>query len=67
MERQELEKQIFEKLKEIQELYHQAYPQGDYLSLFITDESFSFNNTYWGEDEDFPLDFWKGRKGEEEC
>ena len=56
-----LEKAIYEKLKEVEELYHREYPEGRYLSVAIMDRAISFNNRRWqgGEDENFPLDFWR--------
>lgn len=50
MDRQEVEKKIFEKLREIWEIYHGAYPKGTYLAIFIKDGYIHFNNAYFDED-----------------
>lgn len=55
----ELSERIYEKLLEIREMYLQAYPKGDYLSLDILKPSceiIMFDNN---QDKDFPIDFWR--------
>ena len=49
MTREECEKQILEKCKEISEIVKQYDPTADYLSITITpdDEYISVNNNYW--------------------
>lgn len=62
MTREELTKEIGKRVKDIRELYYSVYPEGDYLSLFFRKNSISFNNEHWegGEDENYPIDYWKG-------
>lgn len=62
----ETEKKIFEKMKEIKELYSKAYPEGKYLTLTIIDGCIGFNNRYWEEDKNFQIDFWDDSNKEEE-
>lgn len=55
MNRKECEKLIFQKLKEIKDIYLEYNPKGEYLSLSIIVEKnkayLSFNNQYYGEDK----------------
>lgn len=59
MDRQEVEKKISEKLREIWEIYHGAYPEGTYLSMFIKDGYIHFNNVYYEVDKLFPIDHFE--------
>ena len=68
--RDDAEKAILMKLKEIDEVWHSYDPNGTYLSMSISkvtdgmeNESgswdamvFSANNAYWGQDKDTPID-----------
>lgn len=60
MDRQEVEKQISEKLRDIWNIYNEAYPEGKYLAMFIKDGYLHFNNVYYGEDSLFPIDYFEG-------
>ncbi len=66
MDRQEVEKQISEKLKEIWNIYHGAYPEGKYLAMFIKDGYIHFNNVYYGEDKLFPIDHFESLQESQE-
>ena len=55
MTREECEKRILEKLKEIKEIYEEYNPNADYLSLFVRKDFLQFNNVYWAEDSKHPL------------
>lgn len=62
MNKKQCEKLIFQKLKEIMDIYLEYNPKGEYLSLSIIVEKnkayLSFNNRYYGEDKKKPIDFW---------
>ena len=62
MNRKECEKLIFQKLKEIKDIYLEYNPKGEYLSLSIIVEKnksyLSFNNRYYEEDKKKPIDFF---------
>ena len=55
MNRKELEKAIAKKLTEIWELYHEAYPEGKYLTMFILDGFINFNNDAFGRDKSYRI------------
>ncbi len=57
MANEELTNEIYKKILEIQEIYAKAYPKGDYLSMFISENYIRFNNKYWDENKDFPINF----------
>ena len=63
MTREELIKEIAKRVKDISELYHSVYPEGDYLIVCIRNgnECFSFNNQNWngGKDENYPIDYYE--------
>ena len=59
MDRQEVENQISEKLREIWGIYHEAYPEGTYLSMFIDDGYIHFNNSYFDKDKSFPVEHFE--------
>ena len=59
MTNKELEKEICKKVMEIREMYLKAYPQGDSLDITIFKDCFWFNNRYYGEDDDYPINFYK--------
>ena len=52
-----LTKEIAKRLKEIRELYLKEYPQGDYMSLTIWKDCILFNNSYYDEDINLPIDY----------
>ena len=52
-----LTKKIAKKLSEIRELYLKEYPQGDYMSLTIWKDCILFNNSYYDEDVNLPIDY----------
>lgn len=62
MEKKELVETIAKKLNEIKDLYYEAYPEGNYLSLFFRKNCISFNNEHWegGGDENYPIGHWEG-------
>ena len=49
--REECENLINEKLHEIVEIYHQYNPEGQYITLYYSDQAegvfYGFNNRYW--------------------
>lgn len=55
MTREECEKRILKKLKEIKAI-HEAYnPNANYLSILVNEDFLQFNNAYWAEDSKYPL------------
>ena len=54
-----LTKEIAKMVKEIRELYLKEYQQGDYLVLTIFKNSIKFNNSYWDEDVNLPIDYYE--------
>ena len=52
-----LTKEIAKRVKEIRELYLREYPQGDYMSLTIWKDCFSFHNSRWDEDVNLPIEY----------
>lgn len=56
MRRQECEKLICDKLEEIREISQEYNPGTDYIAAAIYNDSVSFNNKYWEEDEKYPLE-----------
>ena len=52
-----LTKEIAKRLNEIRELYMKEYPQGDYMSLTIWKDCILFNNSYYDEDVNLPIDY----------
>lgn len=64
--RQKVEKQISEKLREIWNIYNEAYPECKYLAMFIKDGYIHFNNVYYGEDKLFPIDHFESLQESQE-
>lgn len=64
--RQKVEKQISKKLREIWKIYHGAYPEGKYLTMFIKDGYIHFNNVYCREDKLFPIDHFESLQESQE-
>lgn len=46
-QRQETEKKILDLLAEIRDIYHEYYPEGNYLHMSILDDSINVNNDYY--------------------
>ena len=68
MTREELTNEIYKKLVEIKEMYLKEYPDGKYLDLTIINDSIMFCNRYWGENEDYSIQFCKNTlTGEGRC
>lgn len=63
MTREELQKEIAKRMKEIRELYYSVYPEGDYLTMYFKKNIVSFNNRQWegGEDEKYPIDYQENK------
>lgn len=59
MTREELQKEIAKRVKDIRKLYYEEYPEGDYLIMHFEKNIVSFNNRHWegGEDEKYPIDY----------
>lgn len=61
MNRNEIEQKIMDKFIEILNLYEQYNPEGEYLTISFTRcgncKMISGNNSYWKEDENFPIKF----------
>jgi hypothetical protein len=59
MTRQECEREIAKKLREIWDVYQEYAPGGGRPSLIVTDHSVMAFNEYWGRDTERPLDFYE--------
>ena len=63
MTSKKLMKEIAKRAKDIGELYHSVYPEGDYLVICIRNrkDCVSFNNENWkgGKDEKYPIDYYE--------
>lgn len=55
MTREDTEKAISEKVKELWEIYKEYNPQGYNLSLTVTNDLILFNNVYWADDKNKPI------------
>ena len=66
MSKEECEAKILEKLNEINEIVLQYNPSNTYLGLFISVESISFNNNYWEDGMDKPINYCKFLKEDDE-
>ena len=66
MDRQKVEKQISKKLREIWKIYHRAYPEGTYLTMFIRDGHIHFNNANCDKDILFPVDHFESLQESQE-
>lgn len=60
MDRQDCEKIIIEKMKDIVAIYHEYNPDGEYLSLCYRKDDdgidqVSFNNASWEDDKEKPI------------
>lgn len=65
MNREECECAILQKLHEIRDIaaeYMRRDPDYITASYFAEDGSFSFNNRYWDDDSDKPLDAYESRR-----
>ena len=47
MKREECEKQILQKMKEINKIVKDYNPCNKYITLSISDDTIMFNNDYW--------------------
>lgn len=60
MTRQECEKAIMKKAREMVDILHQYAPEGNHLSLAYINEDgdgyISIHNCYWNEDKENPID-----------
>lgn len=58
MTRTECEATILRKMIEIEEIYKEYNPNGNYLTMCILDGHYSVRNDSRKEDKDHPLDAW---------
>jgi len=56
--RENCQREILKRLKQIEKVYAKYYPNGEYLEMTILDGSISFRNSYSGDDRNFPLNVW---------
>lgn len=59
--RKDIEIALVKKMMEIQELYKQYNPEGNYLSCYITQDYISCNNSYFDEDAEHPVNVFYNR------
>ena len=66
-ERDACEEAILKRLLEIRKIYRKYNPNGRYLTMSFghNDDHITVNNAHWGNDKDFPIDFYyiNGEKG----
>ena len=62
MGREECERAIIAKMKEIREIYEQYNPDGRRLSLFYIDDHYSVDNSYRTDDSDHPISAWESEE-----
>lgn len=60
MTREELMKEIAQRLKKIRVLYKAVYPEAGYLDITIDKSLIRFNNEFWNEDNDYPINYIEG-------
>lgn len=53
--REACENMLIHKLTEILELYKQYNPNGEYLGMYIDENTISVNNRYWSSDQLKPI------------
>lgn len=58
MNKKELEEELVKKLEEIRNMYYEAYPEGNYLTLAIFRDFMHISNSV-DEDKAFPIDIRK--------
>lgn len=63
MTREELQKEIAKRVKDIRKLYYSVYPDGNHLDMTIRKDSIAFHNSYFEEDKNFRVDYYE----DEEC
>lgn len=61
MNKVECEQLLIQKLLEIQKIYKEYHPDGDYLTLHISNIAISINNAHWagGKDSDHPINVFE--------
>lgn len=62
MTKEKLMKEIAQRLREIRVLYKQTYPEADYLDITLNKDHISFNNRFWSDNKDYPIDYWEGKE-----
>ena len=72
MEREECERKILELIKQVCEVYFEYNPSGTYLKIAAMDGTIMFNNAYFAEDWQRPIDAFLNEEGvftsiEEDC
>lgn len=68
MTRKECEKKIAELVEQIREVYKEYRGEEGYLSIALFPGTIYFNNKYFAEDSDFPIEYYvvKDRKLQDE-
>lgn len=58
MTREECEKRLTEIFKDARDVYHEYYPEGEYLHVSFCDNCIAFNNAYFANDSQMPIKAW---------
>ena len=62
MTREELTREIAKRANEIRKLYYSVYPEGDYLIIAFNKDFIDFNNKFYEEDKDYPINYFENCK-----
>lgn len=54
-QREQAERMLIQMARKLFEAYKEYNPNGEYLSLYITNLSISINNVFWSKDSDHPI------------
>lgn len=59
MNKEECEKKLVNKIKEMWDIYKEYNPEGDFINVCISNENLIINNKYFGEDGNKPIDYYE--------
>lgn len=58
MNKEECEKKLVNKIKEMWDIYKEYNPEGDFINVCISEENLIINNKYFGNDGNKPIDYF---------
>lgn len=58
MTKEECEKKLVNKIKEMWDIYKEYNPEGDFINVYISNGILTINNRYYGADGNKPIDYW---------
>lgn len=59
MTKEECEKKLVNKIKEMWDIYKEYNREGDFINVCISNENLIINNKYFGDDGNKPIDYWE--------